>query len=85
MHAAQAFKRAVGRSYRVIDRLDVVAALPPFQGYIQLDFPLWIQVSPCPCQCCADVTRQARLAGHAWLLPAADRPGIATRAWCALA
>jgi hypothetical protein len=42
----QAFKRAVGRSYRVIDRLDVVPALPPFQGYVQLEFPLWIQVCP---------------------------------------
>ena len=40
----QAFKRAVGRSYRVIDRLDVVPALPPFESYVQLDFPLWIQV-----------------------------------------
>ena len=41
---AQAFKLAVGREYRLIDRLDVVPALPPFTGYIQLDFPLWIQV-----------------------------------------
>ena len=40
----QAFKLAVGREYRLIDRLDVVPALPPFTGYIQLDFPLWIQV-----------------------------------------
>ena len=41
---AQAFKLAVGREYRLIDRLDVVPALPPFNGYYQLDFPLWIQV-----------------------------------------
>ena len=41
---AQAFKLAVGREYRLIDRLDVVPALPPFSGYVQLDFPLWIQV-----------------------------------------
>jgi len=41
---AQAFKLAVGREYRLIDRFDVVPALPPFTGYIQLDFPLWIQV-----------------------------------------
>jgi len=40
----QAFKLAVGREYRLIDRFDVVPALPPFTGYIQLDFPLWIQV-----------------------------------------
>ena len=40
----QAFKLAVGREYRLVDRLDVVPALPPFTGYIQLDFPLWIQV-----------------------------------------
>ena len=40
----QAFKSAVGRSYRVIDRLDVVPSLPPFQGYVQLDYPMWIQV-----------------------------------------
>ena len=40
----QAFKLAVGREYRLVDRLDVVPALPPFTGYIQPDFPLWIQV-----------------------------------------
>ena len=43
-YGAQAFKLAVGREYRLIDRLDVVPALPPFSGYVQLDFPLWIQV-----------------------------------------
>ena len=40
----QAFKQAVGRSYRVVDRLDVVPALPPFDGYVHLDYSMWIQV-----------------------------------------
>lgn len=43
----QAFKLAVGRSYRLVDRLDVVPALPPFDGYVHLDFSQWIQV-PAP-------------------------------------
>ncbi|BDA42896.1 probable lipase at C-terminar half [Coccomyxa sp. Obi] len=38
-----AFKLAVGRSYRLVDRLDVVPALPPFSGYVQLDYSQWIQ------------------------------------------
>lgn len=49
----QAFKLAVGREYRLIDRLDVVPALPPFNGYFQLDFPLWIQVAHLYIEDCA--------------------------------
>ena len=41
----QAFKLAVGRSYRLVDRLDTVPALPPFDGYVHLDYSQWIQVS----------------------------------------
>ena len=37
----------MGRSYRVIDRLDVVPALPPFEGYVHLDYSLWIQARFC--------------------------------------
>ena len=45
----QAFKQAVGRSYRVVDRLDVVPALPPFDGYVHLDYSMWIQArKPAP-------------------------------------
>jgi hypothetical protein len=51
----QAFKLAVGREYRLIDRLDVVPALPPFNGYYQLDFPLWIQVGQLCIEDCAVV------------------------------
>ena len=40
----QAFKIAVGRSYRLVDRLDVVPALPPFNGYVHIDYSQWIQV-----------------------------------------
>lgn len=41
----QGFKLFVGRSYRTVDRLDVVPALPAFTGYVQLDYSMWIQVS----------------------------------------
>ena len=40
----QAFKLAVGRSYRLVDRLDVVPALPRFDGYVHIDYSQWIQV-----------------------------------------
>ncbi|CAL8467464.1 g7002 [Coccomyxa elongata] len=40
---ANAFKLAVGRSYRLVDRMDVVPALPPFDGYVHLDYSQWIQ------------------------------------------
>jgi hypothetical protein len=40
----QVFKLSVGRSYRMVDRLDVVPALPPFSGYVQVNYPMWIQV-----------------------------------------
>ncbi|EIE24481.1 alpha/beta-hydrolase [Coccomyxa subellipsoidea C-169] len=39
---ANAFKLAVGREYRLVDRLDVVPALPPFDGYVHLDYSQWI-------------------------------------------
>ena len=58
----QAFKLAVGRSYRLVDRMDVVPALPPFDGYVHLDYSQWIQVSPCMLmpQPCASVQAQKR-------------------------
>ena len=40
----QAFRAVVGRSYRVVDRWDIVPSLPPFEDYAPLPFPLWIQV-----------------------------------------
>ncbi len=43
MRVRQAFRTVVGRSYRMVDRWDVVPSLPPFEDYIPLPFPLWIQ------------------------------------------
>jgi len=43
MCARQAFRTVVGRSYRMVDRWDVVPSLPPFEDYVPLPFPLWIQ------------------------------------------
>ena len=40
----QAFQAVVGRSYRVVDRWDIVPSLPPFEDYFPLPLPLWIQV-----------------------------------------
>ncbi|KAK9819269.1 hypothetical protein WJX81_002184 [Elliptochloris bilobata] len=38
-----AFRAVVGRSYRVVNRRDIVPSLPPFEDYAHLPFPLWIQ------------------------------------------
>ena len=56
----QAFRAVVGRSYRVVDRWDIVPSLPPFEDYAPLPFPLWIQVGHACLHPCSRTVSWAR-------------------------
>lgn len=77
----QAFRAVVGRSYRVVDRWDIVPSLPPFEDYAPLPFPLWIQVGYA---CFYPCRRNVSWLGHALRGLVAQRLRAAIgRAWCA--